>query len=232
LAVAGGDPVRLAEGDDPVPSPKGDRVAFLKGQGNWGPPADGSQPASRLFFARGSSESPVWSPDGSALAFVSNRGSLSYIAIWRSESEPIQYLAPSSSLDGWPRWSPDGARIAFLRRPGRGGAPNPPLEPATTPWGIWVAEVSAGQAREIWRSPETRPGSFPRLPAGMFFEWAAGDRLVFSSYQDGWPHLYSLPAAGGAPTLLTPGSFMVEQVALTPDRRTLVYSANAGADKD
>ena len=55
----------------------------------------------------------------------------------------------------------------------------------------------------------------------------------FLSYQDGWPHLYSIhhPDKGGTPTLLTPGAFMVEHVSLTPDRRFLVYSANTGADR-
>jgi dipeptidyl aminopeptidase/acylaminoacyl peptidase len=34
--------------------------------------------------------------------------------------------------------------------------------------------------------------------------------------------------AGGAPTLLTPGTFMVEHVTVTPDRQWVVYNANTG----
>src|SRR5262249_6871910 len=34
------------------------------------------------------------------------------------------------------------------------------------------------------------------------------------------------------PMLLTPGSFMVEQVTLTPDRRSIIYNANTGADRN
>ena len=59
--------------------------------------------------------------------------------------------------------------------------------------------------------------------------WGAGDRLTFRAEMDGWPHLYSLPAAGGEASLLTPGPFMVEHVAMTPDRRALLFSANSGA---
>ena len=68
----------------------------------------------------------------------------------------------------------------------------------------------------------------------MPLQWAADDRLVFMSYQDGWPHIYSLqhPGEGTKPLLLTPGNFMVEHASLTPDGRALVYAANAGADKD
>ena len=51
------------------------------------------------------------------------------------------------------------------------------------------------------------------------------------SYADGWPHLYSVPLAGGQALLLTPGPFMVEHASLTPDRRFIVYSANTGGDR-
>jgi dipeptidyl aminopeptidase/acylaminoacyl peptidase len=56
----------------------------------------------------------------------------------------------------------------------------------------------------------------------------AGDRLVFLAYLDDWPHLYSVPATGGMPVLLTPGSFMVEHIAASRDRRFMIYDANTG----
>ncbi|MBK7436820.1 MAG: hypothetical protein IPI77_08435 [Saprospiraceae bacterium] len=40
----------------------------------------------------------------------------------------------------------------------------------------------------------------------------------FLSYQDGWPHLYSMNAQGGSPLLLTPGHFMCEHIALSADK--------------
>jgi dipeptidyl aminopeptidase/acylaminoacyl peptidase len=55
---------------------------------------------------------------------------------------------------------------------------------------------------------------------------------VFLAELDGWPHLYSVAATGGAPLLLTPGNFMVDAIAMTPDRRQVVYAANTGADPD
>ena len=55
-------------------------------------------------------------------------------------------------------------------------------------------------------------------------------RIVFSSYQDGWPHLYSVPESGGEALLLTPGPFEVEQPVLSADRTTLVFHANTGPD--
>jgi dipeptidyl aminopeptidase/acylaminoacyl peptidase len=62
--------------------------------------------------------------------------------------------------------------------------------------------------------------------------WGAGDRLVFVTELDNWPHLYSLPASGGEPVLLTPGNYMVEHIRMSPDGRSVLYSANSGPDAD
>ena len=109
---------------------------------------------------------PSWSPDGRTLAFVTTRGSLGYIGLYSGDDQPLRYLSPSNALDEMPRWSPDGTRIAFVRRPGRGGPAAPPLDPRPQPWSIWVADVKTGEAREVWRSPETRPGSMPNTLGG------------------------------------------------------------------
>ncbi len=61
--------------------------------------------------------------------------------------------------------------------------------------------------------------------------WAAGKRITFVSYQDGWPHLYSMDESAGEPVLLTPGNFMVEQIKLTSDGKWLVFSYNGGAER-
>ena len=136
VPFSGGTPKRLAEGDEPVMSPKGDVVAFSKGGAIWTVPIDGSKEASKLFFAKGSSNSPVWSPDGSKLAFVSSRGGHSFIAIYNGDSNPIRYIAPSTMRDGSPRWSPDGKQVAFVRSAGGGGAPKTVLELHPNPFAI------------------------------------------------------------------------------------------------
>lgn len=230
--VESGETVEIGEGDVPAVSPDGERLAFVKGREIWVAPLDGRAEPARMFFERGASESPRWSPDGRTLAFGSDRETHSYIALYGGPDVPLRYLAPSTSRDSMPRWSPDGSRIAFVRRPGAGGAQTDPLELQPAPWSIWVADVASGTAREVYASPETLVGSYPRVMNGANLAWGADDRLVFLSYEDGWPHLYSVPAAGGQPLLLTPGDFMVEHVALSPDRSTIVYSANTGDAPD
>ncbi len=233
VGTAGGSPPKLlADGDHPAISPRGDVVAFVRAGQIWSVPLDGSKTATQLCFARGENGQLTWSPDGGRLAFVSNRGDHSFVTIFTSDSTPLAYLAPSTSRDFSPVWSPDGTQIAYVRVSGRGGPPEPILTRTPTPWAIWVADAETGAGHEVWASPNTLHGSYPGTAGGANLHWAAGGRLVFLADLDDWPHLYSIPTAGGSPLLLTPGAFMVEYVAMTPDHKTLVYDANTGANAD
>lgn len=226
-----GDPHVLGEGDVPAVSPDGQRVAFIHMPKNsvWAASIDGSGKARRLFFDRGQDSDLQWSPDGKSLAFVSTRDDHSLIGLYRGKNSSIEYLSPSTAMDLEPRWSADGSRIAFVRTPGNGGPPQSVLEWHSLPWSIWVEDVKSGNARHLWRSPDTLRGSFPQQGGDVDLQWVAGDQLAFISQSDNWPHLYALSAAGGSARLLTPGAFMIEDVTITPNRQYLIYSANTGA---
>ncbi|PYP15683.1 MAG: peptidase S9 [Gemmatimonadetes bacterium] len=226
----GGDPKPIGDGDEPVVSPRSDVVAFVKGGQIWTAPIDGSAPAKQLFSVRGEASDPRWSPDGSRLAFVADRTDHAFIGVFTNDSTAVTWLAPAFARDRSPRWSPDGRRIAFVRLPGAGGAPDSLLPPRVNPWEIWTADATTGAAQRLWKSRETLVGSVPTTDGGTNLAWAASDRVVFLSYQDGWPHLYSVPAAGGAALLLTPGRYMAEHIALSADRRWLLFAGNTGAD--
>lgn len=231
VPFAGGEPKAIAEGDEPVISPKSDRIAFVKGGQIWVSPTDGSSAAKALFNARGTNGSIEWSPDGSKLAFVCDRKDHAFVGVFTNETTPITWIAPSFSRDRSPRWSPDGKKIVFVRTPGSGGAPDSVLTRKHQPWSIWTADVASATASLLWSAPKTLAGSVPTTHGGTNLHWAANDRIVYLSYQDGWPHLYSIPATGGTPLTLTKAPFMAEHITLTHDKKWLLFSGNTGPDK-
>jgi dipeptidyl aminopeptidase/acylaminoacyl peptidase len=97
---------------------------------------------------------------------------------------------------------------------------------------MWVGDAAPPGARQVHEAPRTLRGSVPTTHGGTNLHWAANGRLVFLSYADGWPHLYSIPESGGEPTLLTPGRYMAEYVTISPDRTFLVFAGNAGSHPD
>jgi len=232
VEVEGGAPRMLGEMgcgeeecEDVELSPDGQFAVWAARKQLWIAPVTGATPAHQLTDLRGDNVDPRWSPDGRQIALVSQRGDHSFIAIYDFGRESVRYLAPSADRDGMPRWSPDGRRIAFVRRPGiREKLPLIPLRPV--PWAIWVADSATGEAREIWQSGSQANDSFPAQTADKSFYFATNDRLLFASEQDGWNHLYSIAASGGAPSPLTPGSFEVEDVALSADHRSVIFSSN------
>ena len=211
-------------------SPNGEFALWSAKKQIWIAPISGKEKAKALTFARGSSSQPKWSPDGKKIAFVSDRGDHSFIVIYEFGRNTLRYVSPSADRDLFPRWSPDGSQIAFVRLVGKEmKQPLIPLLPL--PWSIFIYDVAGDAAREIWKSGPGLDDSLPLLTEDASFQFAAGNRITFSSEQDGWNHLYSVATAGGAATLLTPGQFETEDVALSSDKASLIFSSNqAGSD--
>lgn len=230
VPFAGGEPKVLAEGDLPEISPASDRVLFHRQGGIYVAPIDASRPGRLLFTARGSSSQAQWSPDGKRVAFVSGRGTHSYVGVYTDDETPILWISPTIGRDTSPRWSPDGTQIVFIRQASPGGEPGPQLGLTVSPWSIRVGNAQSGESKQIWASGKGRRDSYPSTHGGANLHWAGKGRVVFLSYADGWPHLYSVPQDGGTPLQLTKGSFMNEYVTLSPDKSFLLSSANTGPD--
>src|SRR5436190_7972698 len=214
----------IAEGNSPIFSAGGDQIIYIRDGKFWTAPLAGGKER-KLFEIRGNVSSPQWSPDGSQLAFVSNRGDHSFIAVYDPRANEIRFISPSVDRDSGPRWSPDGRRIAFLRSFSISDTFSMDRE-RLQPWAILVADARSGDAKQIWRSGDQEIDSYPGVAGDDFWQWTAGDRLLFPSEKDGWIHLYSISAEGGALTALTPGEFEVENVALSPDKSFVVFSTN------
>ena len=211
-------------------SPNGEFALWSAKKQIWIAPISGKDKAKALTFVRGSSSQAKWSPDGKKIAFVSDRGDHSFIVIYEFGRNTLRYVAPSADRDLYPRWSPDGSQIAFVRLVGK-QMKQPLIPQLPLPWSIFVYDVARDSAPEIWKSGSALDDSLPLLTEDASFQFAAGNRITFSSEQDGWNHLYSVSASGGPATLLTPGKFETEDVAMSGDKTAIFYSSNQ-AEKD
>jgi Tol biopolymer transport system component len=63
--------------------------------------------------------SPAWSPDGTRIAFSSERDGNAEIYVMKADGSGVTRLTNTKADDGDPSWSPDGKRIAFVS--GRNG---------------------------------------------------------------------------------------------------------------
>ncbi len=206
-------------------SPNGEFALWSAKKQIWIAPVSGKDKAKPLTYARGDNSEPKWSPDGKTVAFVSDRGDHSFIVLYEFGRNTLRYVAPSPDRDDVPRWSPDGTQVAFIRIPGK--EMKQPIIPQTPlPWSIWVYDVAKDSAHEVWKGGLGLDDSLPYLTIDASFQFAAKNRITFSSEQDGWNHLYSVSTGGGAPMLLTPGKFETEDVTLSTEKTFLIYSSN------
>jgi dipeptidyl aminopeptidase/acylaminoacyl peptidase len=234
VSGSGSQPVRIGEGNSPAVSPKGDRVIWLLHGQPFSAALDtrGNVPRvgkpAPLFSIRGSLSDPVFSPDGSRLAFTNSRGDHGFIAIYNLATKRISYAAPCFSSDFAPAWSADGKQIAFVRTPGTLENEDPYVHYVKEPWSIWTTDADGNNGRQIWQADRGMGSEFYGADSDAQLFWSRDGRIAFPWEKDGWRHLYSVSSLRGAAQLLTPGAFEIENVTVSPDHSQLVFSSNQG----
>ena len=206
-------------------SPDGQSVLWSAKKQIWIAPISGKDKAKPITYSRGNDQQPKWSPDGKKVAFVSDRGDHSFVVIYEFGKDHLKYVLPVADRDISPRWAPDGTQLAFIRVVGK-REKQPIIPQIPVPWSIWVYDVASDSGKQVWKSGNGLDDSYPELTSDISFQFAAGNHIVFSSEQDGWNHLYSVSTAGGQATLLTPGKFETEDVMLSADKASVIYSSN------
>ncbi len=197
---------------DPQLSPDGKQIIYTRGwvdkvndrsrNSLWIMNADGSRDR---FLTDGSS--PRWSPDGTRVAFLRDgepRGSQIFVRWMDAEGATTQITRLDKSPAGI-TWSPDGQSIAFTM-----------LVPKRDSWNIRMPQRPEGAK---WTEN-------PRIIERVTYR---RDRLGF--LEEGFRHIFLVPAGGGTPRQLTSGDFdhgggfAGGSINWTPDGKEILFSA-------
>jgi Tol biopolymer transport system component len=194
----GGEAKLLGQGHSASVSPKGESVAYISKGQVWLASLNGSGKAAQLIHAKGEASNLRWSPDGSKLAFESQRGDHGFIGVYDFAAKSLVYLDASVDRDQQAVWSPDGRQIAFIRIPvEKGQIPFFTPQGEGEPWSIRIGDPVTGKGHEIWRAKVGRGSVFHEAVSDNQLLWSAGDQIVFPWERDGWTHLYCISMRGG-----------------------------------
>jgi dipeptidyl aminopeptidase/acylaminoacyl peptidase len=156
-----------------------------------------------------------WSPDGTRIAFVSNRTGKEYeedrnTDVWviAAEGGPLTKISDHSESDNSPRWSPDGKTIAFVGRVREDEHPK-----------IWLAPAVGGAPSVL------AARNLDLIPTDL--DWGEGGRaLYFQTGVKGETHLFRVDVASKEIVKVTSGARAVRGVDLNDKTRKMVYTAN------
>ncbi|MCK5740205.1 PD40 domain-containing protein [bacterium] len=107
------EPVVL--GQFPAPSPNGQELAFVFQGDIWVASISGGR-ANRLTVHEAVESNPMWSPDGSQIAFSSDRNGNNDVFVMQADGSDVRQLTFLSVGDDISGWTPDGKSVLFASR--------------------------------------------------------------------------------------------------------------------
>jgi Tol biopolymer transport system component len=167
--------------------------------------SDGTNPRA-LTQDRWEDTLPRWSPDGSLIAFLSNRDYNEWRDIWTIDPVSGAYQQVTSNGVDYFSWSPDGTRLAYANDEG-----------------VWVVSLDGSApeliAEDVW-APEWSPDGSILAVIGPVVE------METTSYVE--PSLISMDRSEYIPVPWWPGNFPNGSMEWAPDNLTLVLAAYGG----
>lgn len=144
--------------------------------------------------------SPVWSPDGKQVAYVSFETGRAAIFRQVIATGERQQLTNFKGLNGAPAWSPDGKHLALVLS--KDGNPE-----------IYTLNIATGQFTRVTQhfSIDTEPSWMPD-----------GKSLIFTSDRGGKPQIYQVSLASGRVERVTFEGDYNARARLSPDGKNLV----------
>ena len=121
----------------------------------------------KLFQSRGGQSQIRWSPDGTMIAFTSDRGDHSFIGIYHLNTKTVSFVETSMDNDTYPVWSPDNKQLAYIRIPNMNGViPFVPVREGN-PWSIRSFDIQSGKTKELWKASAGKGSIFLNdIPVG------------------------------------------------------------------
>ena len=119
----------------------------------------------RMTHSERSSRAPAWSPDGSAIAFESQKAAGSNLFLLELENGAIRRLTDGNSNNRAPSWSPDGTKLVFVSD--RTGSPELHILNFVTRVPRLLAALPGAESSPSW-SPDGEWIAFTREVEGEF----------------------------------------------------------------